>query len=469
MSPTTDLFEYADEEAPLIERDDSASPKPTPLPKVQISILLSLWTAEAILTNSITPYINQLVRELPIVGGDERKVGYYTGIIVSMHHVAEALAAFLWNRLSDYVGRKPVLLSCLAGSIISIISFGFSRSFWAIVVSRCLHGALKGDIGVVKSVMGEITDDSNVALGFSLLPMTWNVGRAIGPFIGGVLARPQDNWPHLFSNPFWATYPYFLPCLAAAICATLSFIVVAMYLEEVRFPPLPRTHLGASLKDEQKPLPLRAVLTRAVAISVLNYATLALLEIVALSLIPLIWSTSVEYGGLNFSPASIGLCISVYGFMSGIFQFIFFPRLVGRFGPRWVLVASIAAYAVVYSMFPFENLALRYAVGDGSSMTLWLLIFLQLWSLAVSEMGYSAAYMFIRSAAPNQRSLGTTNGLAQTLGSVYRSFGPAAADWLFAFSLINNILDGKLTYVVLLALVCVAQSIAAQLPSHKWT
>jgi hypothetical protein len=248
-----------------------------------------------------------------------------------------------------------------------------------------------------------------------------------------------------------------------------------------------RDSLCASPKDEQKPLPLRAVLTKAVAISVLNYATLALLEIVALSLIPLIWSTSVEFGGLNFSPASIGLCISVYGFMSGIFQFIFFPRLVGRFGPRWVLVASIAAYAVVYSMFPFENLALRYAVGDGSSMTLWLLIFLQLWSLAVSEMGYSellfgifsygypyrplsgAAYMFIRSAAPNQRSLGTTSGLAQTLGSVYRSFGPAAADWLFAFSLINNILDGKLTYVVLLALVCVAQSIAAQLPSHKWT
>ncbi|KAH9965561.1 major facilitator superfamily domain-containing protein [Lactifluus volemus] len=486
MSPTTDLFEYADEEAPLIECDDPASPKPTPLPKVQISILLSLWTAEAILSFSITPYINELVRELPIVGGDVRKVGYYTGIIVSMHHLAEALSAFLWNRLSDYVGRKPVLLSCLAGSIISIISFGFSRSFGAIVVSRCLHGALKGDIGVVKSVMGELTDDSNVALGFSLLPMTWTVGRAIGPFIGGVLARPQDRWPHLFSNPFWATYPYFLPCLATAICATLSFIVVAMYLEEtVNFaPPMKhqfertsmnivpeesRDSLGASPKDEQMPLPLRAVLTRAVAISVLNYATLALLEIVAESLIPLIWSTSVEFGGLNFSPASIGLCISVYGFMSGIFQFIFFPRLVGRFGPRWVLVASIAAYAVVYSMFPFENLALRYAVGDGSSMTLWLLIFLQLWSLAVSEMGFSAAFIFIRSAAPNQRSLGTTNGLAQTLGSVHRSFGPAAADWLFAFSLINNILDGKLIYVVLLALVCVAQSIAAQLPRHKWT
>jgi hypothetical protein len=61
MSPTAALFEYADEEAPLIERDELAtSPKSTPLPKVQISILLSLWIAEAVLSNSITPYINQV-------------------------------------------------------------------------------------------------------------------------------------------------------------------------------------------------------------------------------------------------------------------------------------------------------------------------------------------------------------------------------------------------------------------------
>ena len=39
-----------------------------------------------------------------------------------------------WNRLSDHIGRKPVLLICLIGVIISVIGFGLSRSFWAIVL-----------------------------------------------------------------------------------------------------------------------------------------------------------------------------------------------------------------------------------------------------------------------------------------------------------------------------------------------
>jgi hypothetical protein len=46
--------------------------------------------------------------------------------------------------------------------------------------SRCLHGALKGTIGVVKSMISELTDETNVARGFSLLPTTWAFGGVIG-------------------------------------------------------------------------------------------------------------------------------------------------------------------------------------------------------------------------------------------------------------------------------------------------
>jgi len=58
------------------------------------------------------------------------------------------------------------------------------------------------------------------------------------PFIGGILSRPQDRWPNLFSHPFWAEYPYFLPCLAVSAFACLPFAITAMYLKEVRSPLL---------------------------------------------------------------------------------------------------------------------------------------------------------------------------------------------------------------------------------------
>lgn len=49
------------------------------------------------------------------------------------------------------------------------------------------------------------------------------------------MSRPQDRWPDRFSHPFWAEYPYFLPCLVAATYSLLSFVVNALYLKEVSF------------------------------------------------------------------------------------------------------------------------------------------------------------------------------------------------------------------------------------------
>jgi hypothetical protein len=146
--------------------------------------------------------------------------------------------------------------------------------------------------------------------------------------------------------------------------------------------------LNASQKAAQEPLPLRSVLTRAVVIAVASYAMLSFLDMISLALIPLVWSTPVEFGGLDMSPASIGLWMSSFGIMDGLFQFAFFPRVVGRFGPRLVFIISIVGYAVIYTMFPFENLALRHAAG-GPAVTVWLLVFLQLWTLGVCNMGYS--------------------------------------------------------------------------------
>ena len=76
--------------------------------------------------------------------------------------------------------------------------------------------------------------------------------------------------------------------------------------------------------------------------------------------------------------------------------------------------------------------------------------------------------MYISSAAPNKRSLGATNGIAQMMISIQRTVGPATAASLFAFSLDNNILGGNLAYVVLLGIVWVGLCIAVRLPKNTW-
>jgi hypothetical protein len=141
----------------------------------------------------------------------------------------------------------------------------------------------------------------------------------------------------------------------------------------------------ANLKDIDKPLPLRALLTRPVVVSIANFGVIGLLDVIGGTLIPLVWSTSVDLGGLGMSPASIGLWIAAYGFVNGIFQFVAFPPTVGRFGLRRVFIASALCFVLVYIIFPFENLALRHS----SRPTAVLLIMLQLSAISFADMAFS--------------------------------------------------------------------------------
>ena len=112
--------------------------------------------------------------------------------------MTEAFTVLQWSRYSDHVGRKPIILTGLLGLSLSMISFGISKSFWGLVVrydsersicvsypclyvcSRCLAGLLNGNVGVLKSMMGELTDSSNIAQGMALLPVVWSTGATVG-------------------------------------------------------------------------------------------------------------------------------------------------------------------------------------------------------------------------------------------------------------------------------------------------
>jgi MFS family permease len=78
------------------------------------------------------------------ITNDERQIAIYTGMITSSFAFAEFFASIFWGWLSDKVGRKPVLLTGLAGTGISMLMFGFAETFPMALFARALGGLLNG-------------------------------------------------------------------------------------------------------------------------------------------------------------------------------------------------------------------------------------------------------------------------------------------------------------------------------------
>ncbi|KAG9051562.1 hypothetical protein FS837_004072 [Tulasnella sp. UAMH 9824] len=202
------------EDQPLIPSER----KPTPLPKRQLAIILFARLAEPIAYTQIFPYIAQvewlqsyvrakhisidtfqMVEELHIAS-DKKKIGFYAGLIDGLFALSQFCTVWYWGRLSDRIGRKPVVLIGLSGVCIATLMYGLSTSLWQLVLSRILIGSLCGNVAVIQSMVSDITDETNEAQALPLVPATYSTGAVVGPLIGGLLSHPAERYPHIFGK-----------------------------------------------------------------------------------------------------------------------------------------------------------------------------------------------------------------------------------------------------------------------------
>lgn len=166
---------------------------------------------------------------------DETQIGTYAGLLAASFSLAQLLTSMLWGAASDRFGRKPILIIGLSGNIITMILFGVSKTYWFAIVTRFMSGALNGNIGVAKSVIAEITDDTNLDLAFGIFNMAWSLGAIFGPLIGGYLNNPLTQFPTAFAGwTLFETYPYLLPPLVSAFVCMCGVITFVFWFPEVR-------------------------------------------------------------------------------------------------------------------------------------------------------------------------------------------------------------------------------------------
>ncbi|KAF7330235.1 Major facilitator superfamily multidrug-resistance DHA1 sub-family [Mycena venus] len=479
-----------DETTPLLaaqndrnDLNDHLHSKRTPLPLFQFSIVLFLQLAEPLTSNVIYPFAPQLMRDIGVTHGDETKVGYYVGIMVhtssppsptpaestqqSIFFLTQAMTVLHWSRLSDHIGRKPVILIGLFGLSLSMYCFSLSRTFWGLVLSRSLNGALNGNIGVIKSIVAELTDSTNIAQAYAYMPIAWSTGSTLGPIIGGFLARPADRFEMFRNNQFLRKYPYFLPCAVPATFSLVAWTVTLLFLKETATGPsvisLPRLFRRKDDSDTIKRK--REVVVEDGTSSPVPESEKAVPLRGALAIHPVFLATPIELGGLGLSTSSIGNLLSVFGVLNGISQVFFFARVHDYLGSKMTFILGIASALPLFAAFPLLS---YLAQTQGLSTLVWAIAFGQIVLSLGLSFSYGAVFIYISAAAPNRASLGATNGLCQLSVSVMRAIGPAAANSLFSLSMEKGYMHGYMVFYVLAGVTGVALWVGAQLPRRPW-
>lgn len=86
----------------------------------------------------------------------EENAAFYAGLLVSGFALAEASTAILWGTISDKYGRKPIVLSGLAGVALSSLIFGVAQNYWVALAARIVGGLLNGNVAVMQTMVAEM-------------------------------------------------------------------------------------------------------------------------------------------------------------------------------------------------------------------------------------------------------------------------------------------------------------------------
>src|SRR3984957_6622855 len=129
--------------------------------------------------------------------------------MMSCYSLGQFFSSPLLGRLSDRIGRKPVILASLVCSIASYVWLGFASALWMLFAARLLAGAGAGNIAAAQAYVTDVTPPEGRAKGMGMIGAALGLGFTVGPALGGLAA---GGGAHL-------EYPAFL---AAALSAAKS-------------------------------------------------------------------------------------------------------------------------------------------------------------------------------------------------------------------------------------------------------
>jgi DHA1 family tetracycline resistance protein-like MFS transporter len=338
---------------------------------------------------------------LPFFAEHYQASPFQVGLLMAVYSLTQFVAAPFWGRLSDRIGRRPVLLFSLAGAVLAYLWLGVAEELWALFAARAVGGFMAGNISAAFAYVADITTRETRAKGMGMIGAAFALGFTIGPAIGGILAG---------SDPHNADFQS--PAFAAAGLSAFALILGIFTLKE-------------SLSDEirkriaEKPKEIQSKQFQ-IALKKPNIRLLLLLSFLAVFAFAGIEATFALWSRRQYGwgPEQNGYLFALIGFSGALLQGGLIGRMSKRFGEANLIVQGSIALTLGIGLIPFAT-------------ELWMLIIVML----IAVYGFSVISPSLNSLISletNEEDQGGMMGVARSATTLARVGGPVWAGTLFS-------------------------------------
>jgi DHA1 family tetracycline resistance protein-like MFS transporter len=331
---------------------------------------------------------------LPYYASQYGASAWQLGWLMTVYSLMQFLVSPLWGRLSDRIGRRPVLMVSIFGTAVSMVMLGFAPSLLWLFIARTFAGICAANISTAYAYIADVTTDENRAKGMGMIGAAFGLGFIFGPAIGGVLSR----------------YGYSMPMFFGAGLAVINLVFAFFKLEE---PPLSAEVRSAHRAKRFDFKSISSVLSDPRTRLAIGLFFLVTFAVTQMEVIFAIYLNSLF--GLNAQQA--GELLAVMGIVMVGIQGGAIGKLAKRFGePRLIVFGCGVCSLALFGFGSFNVLA-------------WIVVALCFLALGHGVLHPSLSSLASKGAGADRR--GATMGVFQSAGSLARVVGPPCAGFLY--------------------------------------
>lgn len=260
------------------------------------------------------------------------------GALTSTYAVCQLVSGPILGKLSDRMGRKPILLVSQLGTLVGFIVLARAHALWVVFLSRVIDGSTAGNLSIAQAWIADNTEPKDRARSFAVIGIAFGIGFLVGPAMSGLIAARFG-----YAAPVW---------LAAALSLT-SMLCTALLLPGGGPPPAHADEGPAGPGGKRLALldwGAYATYFRREALGrrLLQYFLFAAAFAAFTSGFALFAERRLEWDGHKFDAHEVGLVFAYAGFLGIVLQGGLIGRLVRRYGEAALVRAGFAASVVGY-------------------------------------------------------------------------------------------------------------------------